>query len=369
MIDEEKTEELQSLQQRYVFNTFHLLDMGDDKHGIYGKCHTEALHAIEEGIIKYLLEILVDTVLTEADCTTFDEFIRCMCCQLGDHGKDNFPRTSWKNGFTKLTFIDAGDRVGKLFTATLFLVSQTGAELFDGFDYTMDRLDIKNRSKKNYGKRKKKKKTSKRNKSAAKSSTHDRSKKNSQQNISPSSDSDDTIHDSELRFNFVEVFEMILCLWAWLKQEEFWHPGDEEYESYIQTSIKTLITKLKELLPRGKGAGWDLIKIHALLHIVFDIMEVGAHRNVNSDKCESSHKHLIKKPARNAQRRVVSLDRSIANRQVDRLIIDHAFSALNHQKNRAESIQAETNTGKHLSTRGILTIEKTGDFSLGVGST
>ena len=94
-------------------------------------------------------------------------------------------------------------------------------------------------------------------------------------------------------------------------------------------------------------------------------MEVGAHRNVNSNKCESSHKHLIKKPARNAQRRVVSLDRSIANRQVDRLIIDHAYSALNHQKNRAESTQAETNTGKHLSTRGILTIEKTGDFSLG----
>ena len=107
------------------------------------KCHTEALHAIEVGIIKYLLEILVKIVLMPEDCTLFDEYIGCMCCQLGDHGKYNFPRTSWKNGFSKLTFIDAGDRVGKLFTTTLFLVSsQTGAELFDGFDYTLVVLQI-----------------------------------------------------------------------------------------------------------------------------------------------------------------------------------------------------------------------------------
>ena len=131
LYNNEEKEKLHDIQQRYVFNTFYLIDMGDDKHGIYGKCHTELLHALEEGIIKYLLEILVETVLKPSHLVTFDEYIRCMCCQLGDHGKDNFPRTSWKNGFTKLSYLDAGDRVGKLFTATLFLLSQTGAEIFD----------------------------------------------------------------------------------------------------------------------------------------------------------------------------------------------------------------------------------------------
>ena len=66
--------------------------------------------------------------------------------------------------------------------------------------------------------------------------------------------------------------------------------------------------------------------MHELLHIIFDIIEYGAHNNVNSDKCESSHKELIKNPGKNAQRRVASLDKSIGNRQIDRLIIDKAYS-------------------------------------------
>ena len=105
----------------------------------------------------------------------------------------------------------------------------------------------------------------------------------------------------------VEVFEMILCLWSWLKQDEYWRPGDPEYEEYVSGSIKTLINQMNHLLPRGMGRGWEITKVHELLHLILDIMKLGAHSNVNSDKCESSHKNMIKKPGQNALRRVTYL--------------------------------------------------------------
>ena len=45
---------------------------------------SELLHALEEGIMKYLLEILVAIVLKPQDSVTFDEYARSMCCQLGE---------------------------------------------------------------------------------------------------------------------------------------------------------------------------------------------------------------------------------------------------------------------------------------------
>ena len=71
-----------------------------------------------------------------------------------------------------------------------------------------------------------------------------------------------------------------------------------------------------KLIPRDEGRGWWLTKVHELMHILFDIIEYGAHNNINSDKCESSHKELIKNPGKNAQRRVATLDQSIGNRQI-----------------------------------------------------
>ena len=88
---------------------------------------------------------------------------------------------------------------------------------------------------------------------------------------------------------------------------------------------------MNHLLPRGNGRGWEIMKVHELLHIVQDIKELGVHCNVNSDKCESSHKNMIKNPAQNAQRQVQTLDSSLANRQVDHLIIDHAYLHVQQQ--------------------------------------
>ena len=151
---------------------------------------------------------------------------------------------------------------------------------------------------------------------------------------------------------------MLLCLWAWLKQDQFWKRGDKCYEAYAQDAIRTLIDKLNELMPRVDGQGWNITKVHELLHIIFDISEYGAHNNVNSDKCESSHKELIKKPAKQAQRRVSTLDQSLANRQVDRLIIDKAYGYVKSVRDRNKSEFDFPKQQVSLGTKGMLVLSR-----------
>ena len=76
------------------------------------------------------MEIFISKALKPKGCQKFDEKISSMCAQIGDHGKDLFPRTSWQNGYTKLTIITANDRVGKMFTCVLFLVTVYRAQVF-----------------------------------------------------------------------------------------------------------------------------------------------------------------------------------------------------------------------------------------------
>ena len=328
LVQNKESDKLKAMNQRLVWNCFYSIDMGDDVHGIYGKCHTEAMHAIQEGIIKYILDIFMNKALKPKDCGEFDECVSSMCAQIGDHGKDEFPRTSWQYGYTKLTNITASDRVGKMFTCVLFLVTSFGSKIFDRLKIDANRIvHITNKKKREKAER-----------------------NNKVRRVDPNAD---------LRTNFVEVFEMILCLWAWLKQDEFWKRGDKQYENYAQDAIKTLIDKLNELMPRVDGQGWNITKVHELLHIIFDIFEYGAHNNVNSDKCESSHKELIKKPAKQAQRRVATLDQSIANRQVDRLIIEKAYgyvkSVRDGNKNEFQMPKQQVSLG----TKGVLVLKRT----------
>ena len=337
LVHRKKSEELKALNQRVVWNSFYSIDMGDDIHGIYGKCHTEAMHAIQEGIIKYILEIFISKALKPKDCGEFDECISSMCAQIGDHGKDQFPRTSWQNGYTKLTNITASDRVGKMFTCVLFLVTDYGSEIFAELKVDANRMvHISNKKKREKAER-----------------------SNKIRRVDP---------DIDLRSNFVEVFKMILCLWAWLKQDQFWKRGDKQYEAYAQDAIRTLIDKLNELMPRVDGQGWNITKVHELLHIIFDILEYGAHNNVNSDKCESSHKELIKnrqnkpgktRPAKQEQRRVATLDQSLANRQIDRLIIEKAYGYVKSVRDRNQVGDFEMPKQQvSLGTKGMLVLSR-----------
>jgi hypothetical protein len=52
--------ELNALCQRPGFNELYDIDCGGDPYGVFSMIHTEGLHALEVGIMDYLLEILFD---------------------------------------------------------------------------------------------------------------------------------------------------------------------------------------------------------------------------------------------------------------------------------------------------------------------
>ena len=91
-------------------------------------------------------------------------------------------------------------------------------------------------------------------------------------------------HDktSTIYGNMIQVFEMLLCYWAWLKKEEYWHINDFEGLQIAKNSIWVLITCLKELFPCNQGCQWNIPKIHEQLHIAFNIFLFGAHRNIHT---------------------------------------------------------------------------------------
>ena len=69
--------------------------------------------------------------------------------------------------------------------------------------------------------------------------------------------------------NMIEIFELLLCYWAWLKKEEYWDIHDTEALQCAKTSIFETVNKLKRLFPRLAGEAWKIPKFHEQLHIAF----------------------------------------------------------------------------------------------------
>ena len=58
----------------------------------------------------------------------------------------------------------------------------------------------------------------------------------------------------------IEVFEMLLCYWAWLKKDEYWNKLDVVAKETAKQAVWTLINRLKTLFPRTVGSNWKIPK-------------------------------------------------------------------------------------------------------------
>ena len=65
------------------------------------------------------------------------------------------------------------------------------------------------------------------------------------------------------------------------------------FQIHTRSFHQTLIKEMNHLFPHGKGRGWEITKVHERMHLVKYTKQLGAHSNVNSDKCESWHKNNI----------------------------------------------------------------------------
>ena len=97
----------------------------------------------------------------------------------------------------------------------------------------------------------------------------------------------------------LELFECLLVFDGWCKQEAYWtHDTMDDEQAKAQQAIQTLLTMLKEALPRNTGNGWALSKFHDILHIPMFISMFGAVNNYNTSFCEHNHKYQAKIPGR-----------------------------------------------------------------------
>ena len=107
-------EELHDLYQRPGFNALYTIDCGNCPYGVFSMVHTEGLHAIEVGLIPYMLEILMQE-LPNPKKFELDELVKRLLKHPKQHGYAPFPRILWHDGVTTITQLTGDLKVGKMF--------------------------------------------------------------------------------------------------------------------------------------------------------------------------------------------------------------------------------------------------------------
>ena len=261
--------ELDALEQRPTYNCFYDIDCGKDPYGIFSMIHTEGLHALEVGIMKYMVEILFED-LSKPQQAHLDRMVKEMTTHPKQHSYCGFPRLLWSDGVSTLTFLTGDQRVGKLFAILLVAMTREGEEFFsqnlNGGVTTWKRL--------------------------------------------------------------VYCFQQILCYWAWLKQDHYWMADDIAACHAATQSIKTMMRQLQTLWPRKAGLRWFLTKIHEQFHVPLDIHRHGCHTNVHSAPQEHNHL-LVKQAAKKTQMHKHTIDLQTGERIVDRIIVQWVYDRMN----------------------------------------
>jgi hypothetical protein len=161
-------EELNEVRQRPGFNSLYKIDCGGDPYGVFSMVHTEGLHAVEIGLVPYMLEILFDE-LSKSAKEELDTLVKRLVKHPKQHGYKSFPSLVWQDGLTGMTQLTGDQRIGKMFAIVATALTLEGKKFFEkhlsGGHATWNKM--------------------------------------------------------------VYVFQQILCYWTWLKQDTFWMVGDE----------------------------------------------------------------------------------------------------------------------------------------------
>jgi len=113
--------------------------------------------------------------------------------------------------------------------------------------------------------------------------------------------------------SLIELLERILAFHAfykrgnpyvWDRTEYDRSPIEEQRvkERYVRIQIRELMSMIVNRLPRSCGNGWNLQKLHDLLHVAAEMTEFGSPANWDTGPCEAALKTWAKKPAKTSQK-------------------------------------------------------------------
>jgi hypothetical protein len=123
-----------------VDNAFFRLNCGNNPRGVFGATATDPMHAVEEGILPNLVEVLIDPLPNSAK-VTLDALVETLFSKSSNRSSQRslYPRISFSGGYSSLTQLSADEKVGKLFALAIVAETPVGREILSqrcdpGFD-------------------------------------------------------------------------------------------------------------------------------------------------------------------------------------------------------------------------------------------
>jgi hypothetical protein len=113
-----------------VDNTFFRVNTGDNPRGIFGLAPTDPMHAVEEGVIPYVVEVIISP-LPDSAKKILDGIVEALFSRKSNRSSQraDYPRISFSGGYSSLTQLSADEKVGKLFALAIIAETALGREV------------------------------------------------------------------------------------------------------------------------------------------------------------------------------------------------------------------------------------------------
>ena len=259
LVDAEDHEALQEISQYCIPSCFRNLEFCDPEYGIFGAQPGDMLHMFQLGVIKTAVICFLDC-FTPTQKTQLDDMGRRFNNRLKQSERRKFPRTDFSRGITNTKQKQAEEYTGLLYVFCALINNHDAWVLVDTA-LTKHELDI---------------------------------------------------------VKVLSLFECLLCFDRWCRKATYWtHDDSEQEEAIAKNAIQCMLNLLMDALPRNKGNGWALSKMHDILHVPLFITRFGCPLNCNTDFCEHNHKYQAKIPGRRAAKRHKTFTKSVARNIVD----------------------------------------------------
>ena len=263
--DRDDVEALQNISQVNIDNAFHGLRFGlQNNRGIHGACPWELLHAILLGIFKYARDCFIAQVgpdsAAAAEINSLSKLIGSLFTRQSDRDK---PRTNFAKGIQKGKLM-AKEYTGVLLVMAAILRCKSGQDI------------LKKARKKNFRE-------------------------------------DWLIKDWTLLVETLLQWEAHLCL----------AEMDKKHVTRLEKKNRFIMFLLKKVGHRTKGMGFKVMKFHAIIHLVEDIIMFGVPMNVDTGSNESHHK-TTKVAAKLTQKDIKTFEKQTSDRCDDFEVLDLA---------------------------------------------
>ena len=264
LVEQLKLDRLRSISQHNIKNAWYPLRFhAANERGIHGACPSEMLHAILLGIFKYVRNIFFLKMGMESQLAQDINGLAKQYGKLLTHQSDrDLPHTNFAKGIQK------GKLMAKQFRGVLLIMAAV-------IRSTLGRKLLK--KKKSFGK-------------------------------------ENGVRDWTLLVELLLEWEAYLTLKQMKKKDVKRLAKKHRYIMYI----------IKEVADRSKGMGLKLMKFHAIVHLVEDMLLYGVPAEFDTGSNESHHK-ISKVAAKLTQRKEATFNYQVAKRMTEFLVIDYAM--------------------------------------------